>query len=85
LLSLPNAAISVGHTKVKSFGQKNTTFHLPSKLLSVSWANSLPASRETTAWALNVGNLSPMVSMYAVSFDAGRARRLMPGTMPQLR
>ncbi|CNK69491.1 Uncharacterised protein [Mycobacterium tuberculosis] len=27
--SLPNAAISVGHTKVKSFGQKNTTRHLP--------------------------------------------------------
>ncbi len=28
-LSLPNAAISVGHTKVKSLGQKNTTRHLP--------------------------------------------------------
>ena len=28
--SLPKAAISVGHTKVKSFGQKNTTSHLPS-------------------------------------------------------
>ncbi len=29
--NLPNAAISVGQTKVKSFGQKNTTRHLPSK------------------------------------------------------
>ncbi|COZ26208.1 Uncharacterised protein [Mycobacterium tuberculosis] len=28
-LSLLNAAISVGHTNVKSFGQKNTTRHLP--------------------------------------------------------
>ena len=34
LLSLPNAAISVGQTKVKSLGQKNTTFHLPASLLS---------------------------------------------------
>ena len=25
----PNAAISVGQTKVKSLGQKKTTFHLP--------------------------------------------------------
>ncbi len=36
--SLPKAAISVGQTKVKSFGQKNTTFHLPGKL---SWRDGL--------------------------------------------
>jgi multidrug efflux pump subunit AcrB len=29
LFSFPNSAISVGHTKVKSFGQKNSTSHLP--------------------------------------------------------
>lgn len=28
--SLPNAAISVGQTKVKSLGHAKTTFHLPS-------------------------------------------------------
>ncbi|KES03869.1 hypothetical protein BU52_28255 [Streptomyces toyocaensis] len=28
--SLPKAAISVGHTKVKSLGHANTIFHLPS-------------------------------------------------------
>jgi len=26
---LPNATISVGQTKVNSFGQNNTTFHVP--------------------------------------------------------
>ena len=28
-LARPNSAISVGQTKVKSIGQKKTTFHLP--------------------------------------------------------
>ena len=39
--SLPNAAISVGQTKVKSFGQKNTTCHLPGKLSWVKDWNAL--------------------------------------------
>ena len=46
--SLPNAAISVGHTKVKSFGQKNSTRHLPGWLSCVKVWNALFRSFETT-------------------------------------
>ena len=36
LLSLPKAVISVGQTKVKSFGQAKSTSHLPAKLCSLA-------------------------------------------------
>jgi hypothetical protein len=44
----PKAAISVGQTKVKSFGQKKTTRHLPAYVSpSISWkavAGSVPVT-----------------------------------------
>src|SRR5215469_15080631 len=49
--------------KVKSMGQKKTTFHLPAKSLSVMSLNSLPFSRLTAALRWNAGNLSPTVSI----------------------
>src|SRR5258707_10216571 len=62
-LSLPKAAISVGQTKVKSFGQKNTTFHLPASLLPEISLKADLGSVLTTALRSKEGNLSPMVSM----------------------
>src|SRR6185436_15167404 len=62
-LRLPNSAISVGQTKVKSLGQKNTTFHLPAWSWSLRSLNSLPLSRLTTACSLYSGNLSPTVNI----------------------
>ena len=56
LSSLPNAAISVGHTKVKSLGQKNTTFHLPGKLSWVKGWNACLTSLDTTPVRENCGN-----------------------------
>ena len=47
-LSLPKAAISVGQTKVKSFGQKNTTCHLPACSPLLNCLNALSRSFETT-------------------------------------
>ena len=61
--SLPKAAISVGQTKVKSFGQKKTTFHLPASDSSVISVKAFVGSVETTALRSKLGNLSPMVSM----------------------
>ena len=58
----PNAAISVGQTKVKSFGQKKTIFHLPASDSDVIWENAFAMSVETTALRSNAGNLSPTVS-----------------------
>src|SRR3954462_9663628 len=61
--SLPKPAISVGQTKVKSLGQKKTSFHLP---LSLSWVKAwkaLAALVDTTPWTEKSGNLSPTVSM----------------------
>src|SRR5215831_7251955 len=61
-LSLPNAAISVGHTKVKSLGQKKTIFHLPASDLSVTRVNALSMSVDTTAGTSKAGILSPIVN-----------------------
>src|SRR5882724_9981150 len=63
LSSLPNAAISVGHTNVKSLGQKNTTCHLPWKLSWVKGWNALFRSLETTPVRENWGNFCPMLNM----------------------
>ncbi len=56
LSSLPKAASSVGHTKVKSFGQKKKTFHLPAKLSCVKGSNACFASLDTTPVRENCGN-----------------------------
>src|SRR5579862_7656855 len=61
--SLPKAAISVGQTKVKSFGQKNTTFHLPGKLSWLKDWKALFASLETTPVSANGGNFRPTPDM----------------------
>ena len=63
LLSLPKPAISVGHTKVKSFGQKNTTFHLPLKLPVENGLKAFVRSLETTPVSENSGNFCPIPSM----------------------
>ena len=61
--SLPNAAISVGQTKVKSFGQKNTIFHLPASVSLVTCVKARAGSVATTAFRSKRGKVSPMVSM----------------------
>jgi hypothetical protein len=53
--SFPKAAISVGHTKVKSLGQKNTTRHLPGKLSWVKDWNAWVTSLDTTPVSENCG------------------------------
>ena len=60
---LLNSAISVGQTKVKSFGHQNITVHRPSLLIRSSEEmskNSLPFSTDTTAVFLNAGNACPI-------------------------
>jgi hypothetical protein len=56
LFNLPNAAISVGHTKVKSFGQKNTIFHLPLLLFESNGWKAVLRSFDTTPVNENCGN-----------------------------
>src|SRR3982751_7123802 len=71
LSSLPNAAISVGHTKVKSFGQKKTTRHLP---LWVSWSkgwNALAWSLETTPVSEYWGNFCPIPNIDLLLVETG--------------
>src|SRR5262249_20273294 len=63
LSSLPNAAISVGHTKVKSFGQKKNTCHLPGWLSFVKGWKALSMSFDTTPVRANAGNFCPIPSM----------------------
>src|SRR5580698_5196278 len=70
----PNAAISVGQTKVKSLGQKNTTFHLPGYSSLVRSWNSFPFSRLTAAVSWNAGNLSPMVNIVVTSWRSSCRR-----------
>src|ERR1700742_122492 len=61
--SLPKAAISVGQTKVKSFGQKKTIFHLPGLLsLETGW-NAWFMSSDTTPVNSKRGNVSPTVNI----------------------
>src|SRR5690606_35668678 len=67
LSSLPKAAISVGHTKVKSFGQKNTTCHLPVKLSCVNGLNAVATSFETTPVSEYCGNFCPIPNMVCCS------------------
>src|SRR5579863_3890492 len=66
-LSLPKAAISVGQTKVKSLGQKNTTCHLPACSPLLNCSNALLASFETTPVSAYAGNLSPIPNMICFS------------------
>src|SRR4249920_2885381 len=63
LSSLPKAAISVGHTKVKSFGQKKTTRHLPFWVPASKFWNALAWSFETTPVREYWGNFCPIPSM----------------------
>src|SRR3954470_17711495 len=63
LFNLPKPAISVGHTNVKSFGQKNSTFHLPGLDAWSMRLNALSGSIETTALRSNEGMRSPTVNM----------------------
>src|SRR3954468_927871 len=63
LFNLPKPAISVGHTNVKSFGQKNSTFHLPGWDAWLMRWNALSGSIETTALRSNAGMRSPTVNM----------------------
>src|SRR5690606_31553599 len=59
----PNSAISVGQTNVKSFGQKNTTSHLPGYVVfEIVW-NASSSFSETVAFSENSGNLSPTVNI----------------------
>src|SRR5581483_11131471 len=62
LFSLANPAISVGQTKVKSFGQKKYSFHLPAKSRSVRVLNAFLGSFSvlTVAVIENEGNFSPI-------------------------
>jgi hypothetical protein len=62
-LRAPKAAISVGHTKVKSFGQKNTIFHLPATGAVETSVNAVLMSFDTTALSVSSGNLLPIPSM----------------------
>src|SRR5690242_3770330 len=55
--------ISVGQTKVKSFGQAKTTRHLPAWLRLSMVVKALAGSVPLTAVRENSGNLSPTVSM----------------------
>src|ERR1700758_5783604 len=68
LSSLPKAAISVGQTKVKSLGQKNTTCHLPGKLSWVKGSNARAASLDTTPVRANSGKRWPMPDMLGPLF-----------------
>src|SRR3954468_22748526 len=63
LFNLPKPAISVGHTNVKSFGQKNSTFHLPGLDAWSMRLNALSGSIETTALRSNAGMRSPTVNI----------------------
>ena len=67
-LSLPKPAISVGQTKVKSFGQKNTTFHLPASVSLVAGVKAVFGSVPLTAVREKAGNLSPTVSIRVLLF-----------------
>jgi hypothetical protein len=58
--SLPKPAISVGHTNVKSFGQKKMTFHLPLWLAVENGLKAVARSLETTPVSENSGNLCPI-------------------------
>src|ERR1700755_2136128 len=71
LSSLPNAAISVGHTKVKSLGQKNTTFHVPGKLSWVKGWKALSISFDTTPVREKSGKRLPMPDMLKLLKKAG--------------
>ena len=62
-LMRPNSAISVGHTNVKSFGQKNTTSHLPGYVSFETAANAESSFSDTVAFNEKRGNLSPTVNM----------------------
>src|SRR5262245_19033725 len=70
LSSLPNAAISVGHTKVKSFGQKNTTRHLPLWVLASNCWKALAWSFETTPVSEYCGNFLPIPNMNTPFYDS---------------
>src|SRR5260370_25506066 len=62
-LSLPKAAISVGQTKVKSLGHKNTIFHLPGSDEPLTSAKAVLGSLDTTALRSNSGKRLPTVNM----------------------
>src|SRR6185369_15408228 len=67
LSSLPNAAISVGHTNVKSFGQKKNTCHLPGCVSFVNGWKALLMSFDTTPVSENGGNFCPIPSIEGLS------------------
>ena len=72
--SLPNAAISVGQTKVKSFGQKKTTFHLPaSDSLGDAGKRLVRGRVDTTAWRSKLGNAVANGQHGAVLLELGVA------------
>ena len=75
-LRLPNSAISVGQTKVKSMGQEKSTTHLPGWLRLVRRVNSRPLSVLTTASRSNSGRRSPTVSIWSPCSRPGAAARV---------
>ncbi len=80
--SLPKAAISVGQTKVKSFGQKNTTCHLPGKLSWVKDSNALAGSLDTTPFRANWGNGLPIPDIFSISLGVYSPRGGKNGGCP---
>ena len=68
-------AISVGHTKVKSFGQKKKTFHLPASSLDWKALKAVFGSVETTPCSAYPGNFSPTLNILQHSKRASTGRR----------